>query len=144
MTRVPGSGSNNRQNQTQAGQCVIGEADPFLAQLLQRFVEKSGLRARLAQSGDAVLACVFEEETALIILEPELPGKIRGWEAARRIADGDTTGTIPIILCSWLDEPKAQALVGQELNHLQKPELHYTDFLQAVWAVGLNINPDDQ
>lgn len=137
MTRVLTSGSNNDQDNFQGGLCVIGEADPFLAQLLQRFVEKSGLHARLAQSGDAVLAYALQDRPVLIVLEPELPGKVRGWEAAQLLADGEDTGAIPIILCSWLNEAEAQALVGQALNHLQKPELHYVDFLTALFAVGL-------
>jgi len=44
--------------------------------------------------------------------------------------------SIPIILCAWLHEAEAQALVGQPLNHLQKPDLHYTDFVNALSAVG--------
>lgn len=129
MTQAP--------NQTQDSFCVIGEADPFLAQLLQRFVEKSGLRPRLAQSGDAVLALTSQEQPTLIVLEPELPGKVRGWEAAQQLAAGEATRVIPIILCSWLNAAEAQALVGQAFSHLQKPELHYADFLNALSAVGL-------
>ena len=118
--------------------CVIGEADPFLAQLLQRFVEKSGLRARLAQSGDAVLTFTGQDRPALIVLDPELPGKVRGWQVLQRLDAADDTRHIPVILCTWLNEDESQALVGQALNQLQKPELHYNDFLEALSAVGVS------
>ena len=124
-----------------AGTCVIGEADPFLSQLLQRFVEKSGLHVRLAQSGEALLASVFEDRPAVIICEPELPGMLRGWEAVQRLSTNEDTRAIPIILCAWLNETEAQALVGQALNHLQKPDLHYNDFVKALSEVGITPTP---
>jgi CheY-like chemotaxis protein len=131
MTLMPDSTS------TPDGYCAIGEADPFLAQLLQRFAEKSGFLARIAQSGEAVIACVTQEQPALILLDPELPGKLRGWEAARQLLFGEDTTAIPIILCTWLNEAEAQALVDYPLNHLQKPDLHYSDFVRTLAAAGV-------
>lgn len=131
MVTPPAQNTNPRRT------CVIGEADPFLAQLLQRFAEKSGLRTRLAQSGDAVLALTEQERPALIVVDPELPGKTRGWEAVKRLSSDQDSQAIPIILCAWLKEAEAQALVGLTLHHLQKPELHYADFLTALAASGL-------
>jgi CheY-like chemotaxis protein len=118
--------------------CVIGEADPFLAQLLQRFAEKSGYQAWIAQSGEAVLASAQQRPPDLVVLEPELPGRVRGWEAVQMLKDGEATRKIPVILCAWLNEDEAQALVGQALNHLQKPELHYRDFVDALAAAELS------
>jgi DNA-binding response OmpR family regulator len=150
MTRPP---DGSKSNAGKEHLCVIGEADPFLAQLLQRFVEKSGFRSRIAQSGEAVLSYAagegvqgpsenrLQDLPALVVLDPELPGKVRGWEAAQRIASGKDTCTIPIILCAWLNEAESQSLVGQTFNHLQKPDLHYEDFLKALSAVGIITAP---
>jgi DNA-binding response OmpR family regulator len=54
--------------------------------LLQRFAQKAGLRIRRAKTGDAFLEITLREHTALVILDPDLPGKRRGWEAARHLA----------------------------------------------------------
>lgn len=118
--------------------CVIGEADPFIARLLQRFAEKSGFQVRIAQTGEAVLAFAQDEQPSLVILEPELPGKLRGWEAALALNPLPGAQVIPLILCTWLSDIEAQALVGRSLPRLQKPDLHYNDFMDALSVVGMD------
>ena len=121
--------------------CIIGEDDPFIARLLQRFAEKSGLQIKRAQTGEELLALAHEDRPALIILEPELPGKLRGWEAAHTLRTQAETRYIPVILCAWLKEADAQALAGQGSPHLQKPDLHYDDFAAALEMAGINLAP---
>ena len=119
--------------------CVIGEADPFVAQLLQRFAEESGLRSLRAQAGEDLLELVRQARPRVIILEPELPGKLRGWEAAQALAADQAMRAIPLVTCSWLKEPDARALIGRLAGHLQKPELHYEDFVAALQDAGVDI-----
>jgi DNA-binding response OmpR family regulator len=107
--------------------CIIGESDPFLARLLQRFAEKSGFEVQVAQTGEEVLDLIHQTLPALLILEPELPGKVRGWEVASPFQS-----TIPTLICSWMKKRQAQALVGQISAYLQKPDLRYEDFTQAL------------
>jgi DNA-binding response OmpR family regulator len=107
--------------------CIIGESDPFLARLLQRFAEKSGFRIQVVQTGDDVLGLIQQIKPALLILEPELPGKMRGWEVARSLR-----GSIPILICSWMNKTEVQVLIGQIPAHLQKPDLRYEDFTEAL------------
>jgi two-component system, sensor histidine kinase ChiS len=125
--------------------CVIGESDPFLARLLERFAEKGGMRTRLARTGDEVLALVQQHRPALVILEPELPGKLRGWEAARALRDDLETCCIPLLICAWLVKDQALALTGPVSAYLQKPDLHYQDFAAALAAAGLKpaLKPGD-
>ncbi len=118
--------------------CIIGEGDPFLARLLQRFAKKYGLQIKRALTGEEVLAGVHLEPLRLIILDPELPGKVRGWEAARELRADPKTQQIPVILCSWLLEADARALVGQELPYLQKPDLHFEAFSAALDQAGVS------
>jgi len=117
--------------------CVLGETDPFVAGLLQRFAEASGLQAVRVQVGQDLLDLVRQVSPAVIILDAELPGKTRGWEAARTLKADSETSHIPIITCSWLSEAEAGALFGEASGHLQKPELHYEDFLAALSAAGV-------
>jgi response regulator RpfG family c-di-GMP phosphodiesterase len=86
--------------------CIIGESDPFLARLLQRFAKKGVMRVQPARTGDEVMELVQRNKPALIILEPELPGKLRGWEAARLLKAGDEIARIPLMICAWLKKRK--------------------------------------
>jgi len=121
--------------------CIIGESDPFLARLLQRFAEKNGLRAQSARTGEELLNLAQGDRPALGILDPELPGKIRGWEAARMLKATEETGNIPLIICAWLKKDEAMALAGQASAYLQKPDLHHEDFAAALSAAGIVTLP---
>ena len=118
--------------------CVIAESDPFLARLLQRFAEKSGMRIQLARTGDDVLE-LAKRSPALIVLDPELPGKVRGWDAAHSLRFGNQTSAIPVIIFSWLKKPDVLKLVGQISAYLQKPDLSYEDFVEALKAAGVKV-----
>lgn len=119
--------------------CVIGESDPFVAQLLERFAQESGLRTLRAQVGQDVLDLVRQARPGVIILEPELPGTLRGWEAAKALSADESLCGIPVVACSWLKEPDANALMGRLAGYLQKPELHYEDFVVALLKAGVEL-----
>lgn len=120
--------------------CLIGESDPFIAQLLRRFSEKSGLEPLLARVGEDVLSLARERKPQVVIIEPELPGRLRGWEAIHSLRQDSGMHNTAVITCSWLQAADAAALVGAVNGHLQKPELHYKDFLAVLKAIG--IEPD--
>jgi DNA-binding response OmpR family regulator len=117
--------------------CVIGEADPFIGRLLRRFAEKSGLEAIGVQLGQEMLELINQTKPAVIVFDPELPGLMRGWEAIRAIRANSTMDDVPVIVCSWLKEAEARALVGEISGYLQKPELHYEDFAMALKQAGV-------
>jgi DNA-binding response OmpR family regulator len=134
---MPNSNSINRRL------CIIGESDPFLARLLQRFAEKVGMReVQHARTGDEVMDLVQHNRPALIIMEPELPGKLRGWEAVRLLKTGVGFADIPLMICAWLEKEEALALTGSVAAYLQKPDLHYKDFAAAVELAGVKAMPD--
>jgi DNA-binding response OmpR family regulator len=58
--------------------CVIGEADPVIARLLKRFAAESGLQTIVAPVGQDVVELTRHVKPALIIVEAELPGTVRG------------------------------------------------------------------
>jgi CheY-like chemotaxis protein len=117
--------------------CVIGETDSFIARLLRRFAEESGLQAVQVRFGQDVLAMARQTKPAVIILEAELPGRLRGWEAAQALKADPELRSIPVITCSWLNEAEVRMLVEDTVGHLQKPDLHYADFVAALRAAGL-------
>ncbi len=117
--------------------CLIGESDPFIAQLLRRFSQKSGLEPLQARVGEDVLSLARERQPRVVIVEPELPGKLRGWEAIHQIRQDPGLRDTAVITCSWLPAAEAASLVGVACGHLQKPELHYQDFLAVLQAIGI-------
>ena len=119
--------------------CVIGEADPFIARLLKRFAAESGLQTVVAPAGQDVVELTRQVKPVVIIMEAELPGTIRGWEAVRALRADREICNIPVIICSWLQEANVDALVGEVAGHLLKPELLYTDFEAALREAGVVI-----
>jgi DNA-binding response OmpR family regulator len=122
------------------GICLIGESDPFIAQLLRRFSEESGLDPVQARVGQDVLSLAQQQPPELVIIEPDLPGKLRGWEAIDAMRREPRLRSTPVITCSWRRAADAAELVHSADGHLQKPELHYDDFLAMLRAIG--IEPD--
>jgi CheY-like chemotaxis protein len=127
------------------GHCLIGEADTFIGALLARFAEERGLQPVQARVGEDVFPLARQVHPLVIFLDGELPGYIRGWEAARALkADGDLS-RIPIVSCSWLNEQDAKDLIDDAVDYLRKPDLHYADFLAALHLAGINrVSPEEQ
>ncbi len=133
--------------------CLIAEADPFIANLLLRYAEESGVRTVRAKTGQELSALVHQVRPDVLIVEPELPGEQRGWEVVRALrveakAEAElviSTSTlaspspIAVISCSWLEKTEAHRLLGPVVWHLQKPNLYYGDFVKALEAAGILV-----
>ena len=107
------------------GHCIIGEADSFISMLLTRFAQEYGLQPVQARVGEDVCPFARQVRPAVIFLDGELPGSLRGWEAAQKLRGDADLCRIPIVSCSWLNEPDGRALIKDAIAYLQKPELHY-------------------
>ena len=93
--------------------CVIGEADPFIARLLKRFAAESGLQTVVAPVGQDVVESTCRVKPVVVIMEAELPGTMRGWEAVRALRADRETCNIPVITCSWLQEADVDCTGGR-------------------------------
>jgi CheY-like chemotaxis protein len=118
--------------------CLVGEADPFMARLLERFGEASGLTMVRAKAGQDLLLLARTLRPEVIIVDAELPGTLRGWEAIRAVKSEAALAHIPVITCSWLTQVEARDLSGDAVAHLQKPDLHYVDFTRALADAGID------
>jgi hypothetical protein len=118
--------------------CLIGESDPFVAHLLQRFAEAMGLRAQWTTASQDLVELARRRRPAVIIFEPELPGRLRGWEAAKLLKSDLQTRDIPLISCSWQTEADVRALLGDVCGHLQKPDLRFREFVALLHAAGVS------
>ncbi len=117
--------------------CVIGQSDLFLARLIQRFAEKHDMQIQHARTGEDVLELVERFAPILIILELEIPGKLRGWDVTKQLKINPQTNTIPLILCSWLNRMDALALAGEVSAFLPLPGLNYEEFAEALKIIGI-------
>ena len=117
--------------------CVIGVADHFIAHLLERFAEQSGMQTVRANSGQALLEIAQQVKPDFIIVDNELPGTIQGEEVIWALRNNAGTRQIPLVLCSWLPAAKAQALFGEMTAYLVKPKLDYQGFLAATALVNV-------
>jgi CheY-like chemotaxis protein len=118
--------------------CVIGESDPFLTLLLERYAKASGMPVLHARLGEQVLQLLRGSHPDVLVIDPELPGAMRGWEVIQAVqADPELCG-VDLITCGWLDESDTRALTGVVAPHLQKPELSYDDFQAALKNTGLH------
>lgn len=117
--------------------CLIAEADPFIASLLVRFAEGSGLECARARVGEDVMELTRQISPAIIIIDAELPGDQAGWEIMRAIKLDEATCHIALISCSWLREPEVRGLVSGVVGHLQKPDFTYSDFERVLRAAGV-------
>jgi two-component system cell cycle response regulator DivK len=118
--------------------CIIAESDPFISRLLLRFAEQSGLKTVSTQIGQEVLEFARQNRPDVIILDPELPGKLRGWEIIHSLRNDPQTCAIPLITCSWQGEAEVIERVGAVESNLKKPDLHYEDFLRVLHQAGID------
>jgi CheY-like chemotaxis protein len=121
--------------------CLIGESDPFVGRLLQRFAEEMGLQAQWTTVSQDLVELARQRRPAVIIFEPELPGRLRGWEAAKLLKSDLETRAIPLVSCSWQTEADVRARLGEVCGHLQKPDLRFREFVAAMRAAG--VGPGD-
>lgn len=121
--------------------CLIAESDQFIAKLLIRYAEGSNLTCVRAREGEDVVALAQGISPDVIILDAEFPGDKIGWEIMRALKSGEDTRHISLISCSWLSKAEVRSLAGNLTGYLQKPNISYSDFEEAIQAAGfLNVN----
>lgn len=107
-----------------ANQILIVEDEPDIAESLRYNLEREGLRARVAETGEQGLRFALEEGSppALIILDLMLPG-MSGLELCRRLRREPATKKTPIIMLTARGA-EADRVAGLDLgadDYITKP-----------------------
>jgi CheY-like chemotaxis protein len=103
-------------------QCLIADDDQFITLLLKRFAIELGFKVVTARVGQDVISKVQKHPPQVIILDPDLPGgSVRGWDVLQNLKQNEKTA-------------------GSIQGILQKPEIHFEDFLDAVKAAGIELD----
>ena len=110
---------------------IVG-GDPHFLYLMQRFVRTSAHQIIPANLGDDVLALARYEKPLAIVLEVDLP-ETAGWQTLRTLKSDPDASKIPVIACSWLDEPTNGLREGASV-YLRMP-IVYSDFETALSTI---------
>jgi CheY-like chemotaxis protein len=112
---------------------LIAEDDTHSLYLIERYTRTSGCQALGTTSGENVLALAREKKPAVIFLDLMLPG-ISGWEVLQALRADPVTRSIPVVICTALNE--ADHVLKEGAGYLHKP-VYYQDFLNALLDSGI-------
>ena len=101
---------------------LVVEDDPDIAQLVERYLEKSGFSVELLANGRDALAAVAARPPDVLVLDLMLP-QVDGLEICRVVRGNTATAAIPIIMLTARAE-ESDRIVGLEMgadDYLAKP-----------------------
>ena len=101
---------------------LVADDDRDIAELIGRYLQKSGWTPHLAASGDAALAHVRQHPVDLAILDVMLPG-MSGLDVCRALRAHQTTADLPIIMLTARAE-ETDRIIGLEIgadDYIAKP-----------------------
>ena len=101
---------------------LVAEDDRDIAELIDRYLKKSGWTPHLVASGDGALVYARQHHTDLVILDIMLPG-MSGLEVCRALRSHASTAQLPIIMLTARAE-ETDRIVGLELgadDYIVKP-----------------------
>ena len=116
--------------------CLIATHDPWLIQLLKVYTEESGFQVMQAFEGQEVLPIAQQAQPAVVLLQMDLAGQTRGWEALRALKADPTTRHIPVVLISWQNLKAVDDLADGAAGYLQEP-VNYETFRDALRKAGV-------
>ena len=114
---------------------LVVEDEDDLRSLLDRSLERSGFRVRLAEDGREALRIAWSEPVDLLVLDLMLPG-VDGVEVCRRLRADPRTSRIPIVMLTARTEP-SDRIAGLEVgadDYVTKP-FHVRELVLRIEAV---------
>ncbi len=127
-----------------AGRIVIAEDDRDIAQLVARYLEKSGFTCEVIASGRDALGAVIGRPPDLLVLDVMLP-QVDGLEICRRVRANAATAAMPIIMLTARAE-ESDRIVGLEIgadDYVTKP-FSPSELVSRVRAVLRRSRPAPQ
>ncbi len=114
--------------------CLIGEDSLPVIHLLRTYVAFCGYKPAIATVGERVLELAQEGVPAVIVLNTELPGKVRGWEVLEALKGDAAMRQIPVI-AFWL-EPEGRDSHSASMADASLPmPMNFGAFREAVEAL---------
>lgn len=118
--------------------CLIAAHDPWFIQLLRIYSEESGFRVVQVYEGQDVLPMVHQEHPAAVIMQADLPGKLKGWEVLRSLQEDPQLHDIPVLVFSWQghNSDGGTEWMDSAAAHLQEP-VTFEGFQDALQKAGV-------
>ncbi len=119
--------------------CLIAAYDPWFIQLLRIYSEESGFEVVQVYEGQDVLPMVQQVRPAVIFLQADLPGKIKGMDVLHTLKSDILACELPVLVFSWFGE-NTEVGATEQINgaaaHLQEP-VTYATFQDALNKAGV-------
>ena len=115
--------------------CLIAAYDPWLLQLLRVFTEESGFRVVQVHEAQDVLPMIEQVEPAAILLQIDLPGRVKGGELLHELNKNPHANQIPVVAFSWQDECISELPDG--VAALLREPVTYDAFVDALEKAGI-------
>jgi two-component system, OmpR family, response regulator ResD len=95
------------------GSVLVVDDEPTIAEVVARYLERAGYRARIAPDGPRAIEAAAQQRPDLVVLDLMLPG-IDGLEVMRRMREHDR-GRTPVILLTAKGE-ESDRVIGLRLG----------------------------
>lgn len=86
---------------------LVVDDDPDMGAYLGLLLKKEGMRADMAEDGDAALVRVMTDPPDMILLDVMMPG-LSGFEVCQRLKSEESTALIPIVLITGLEDQESR------------------------------------
>jgi DNA-binding response OmpR family regulator len=119
--------------------CLIAAHDPWFLQLLRIYSEESGFRVVQVHEGQDVLPMVHQEHPAAVIMQADLPGRIKGREVLHSLKSDTQAHHIPVVVVSWQgnpDDESGSSLLDEAEGSLREP-VTFENFQDVLRKVGV-------
>jgi CheY-like chemotaxis protein len=113
---------------------LIIDDNQGLVNLLQRYLTDQACRVLTAVNAQEGLRLAQEATPDAILLDVMMPG-MQGWEVLQRLHNDPLTVSIPVIVCSVINEPELAQALGAAL-FLPKP-IRQVDVLAALHQLAI-------
>ena len=120
---------------------LIVAHDPWFIQLLRIYPEEVGLGVAQAYDGQDVMPMVHRDLPVVILLEEDLPGKIKSWELLRDLRADPATRELPVLVFSWQGQGLTREMAAYPITRLQAP-ITYESFADALRNAGVVLPSD--
>jgi DNA-binding response OmpR family regulator len=102
------------------GAVLVVDDEPTIAEVVARYLERAGYRARVASDGPQALAAAGEERVDLVVLDLMLPG-LDGLEVMRRLRGGPAPPAIILLTARGEESDRITGLRLGADDYVVKP-----------------------
>lgn len=123
--------------------CLIAAHDPWFIQLLRIFCEESGFLVVQVYEGQDVLPMLLKEQPVVVMMQADLPGRMKGREVLRQLQADPQAQQVPVVVFTWQGHNQDGAAPAEWLKDaavfLQEP-VTFESFQDALHKAGVAVN----